>query len=167
LLGTHADQAEQIIKPRVNPKRIKPRVALSEAGQGQGPFLVRLLQGIEGLLEFSEADMDGIGDLSGAIDVTLEVIVHNPLRDQLADLQKTITASLTDIEQKLQLDGEIMQSLANAHDQLLAIQKAVQTFEERLTSSLAEVQQLKASISNLDRKLDGLQMRDVSDRIIR
>src|ERR1700719_3634547 len=35
LLGPHADQAEQIIKPRVNPKWIEPRVAPSPAGQGQ------------------------------------------------------------------------------------------------------------------------------------
>jgi hypothetical protein len=32
LLSPHADQAKQIVKTRVNPKRIEPRIALSKAG---------------------------------------------------------------------------------------------------------------------------------------
>ena|ERR1700726_4718931 len=52
------NQAEQIIKPRVDSKWIEPRIALGPAGQGKGPFTVRLFQGIEGLLEFSKAELD-------------------------------------------------------------------------------------------------------------
>jgi hypothetical protein len=91
----------------------------------------------------------GIGELSGAANATLEAIVHNPLRHQLADLQTTITTQLTDIESKLQLTGDIMQALANASDQLLALSKTVGECEDRLVSSVAEVQQVKASVANL------------------
>lgn len=96
----------------------------------------------------------GIKELTGAVNITLQTTIHNPLRDQLADLQTTITKSLTDIDQKLQISGDIMQSLANAHDQLLVLRQTIDTFEDHLASSLAELNQLKTTILNLGQKID-------------
>lgn len=98
----------------------------------------------------------GIRQISGGVAITLEAAVHNPLRDQLADLQETITTSLTDIDHKLQVGGDIMQALANAHDQLLALRGTIARFEDHLTSSLAELNQVKASIGNLGQKIDDI-----------
>ncbi len=101
-----------------------------------------------------EEEASNIADCSGAVAVCIESLIHNPLRDQLADLQKTISTSLDNIEVQLDLNGDIMQSLTNAHDQLLKLQNATESFERQLVSSLAELQQLKASVTNLGLKID-------------
>jgi hypothetical protein len=96
----------------------------------------------------------GISHLSGAVSVGIEATIHNPLREQLADLQTTISSRLVEIDKKLQGNGLIMQSLADAHDQLTVLKDTIGTFETHLTSSLAELNQLKMSIAGLDHKID-------------
>jgi hypothetical protein len=97
-----------------------------------------------------------IAQVAGACRVTLQEIIHNPLREQLADLQTTISASLTEIDARLQIDGDIMQALSNAQDQLIALKKVTDGLEDHLTSGLAEIQQLKAAVTNVSAKIDGL-----------
>ena len=108
-------------------------------------------------IECEQPVSDGnISRVAGALVVTLEATIHNPLRDQLADLQSTITTSLSEIDQRLGINGDIMQSLANAYDQLVALRAAIGTCEDHLTSSLAEVKQVKTSVAGLIQKIDGV-----------
>ena len=98
----------------------------------------------------------GIGELAGAVEVSAEVVVHNPLADQLADLQATISQAIQDIEARLGADGDIVQALADGHDQALAIKKQLEDFDVLLSSASAEVEQLKAAVANVSSKIDGL-----------
>lgn len=97
-----------------------------------------------------------IADLAGSIFLTLEVVVHNPLRDQLADLQKTITQSLNEIDARLSASGAIVQSVSYAQDQLTTLQKTIDDFEAHLTNGLAEIRQLQLGVSNVSAKIDGI-----------
>jgi hypothetical protein len=98
----------------------------------------------------------GAIEVSGAVDYTLSQIVHNPLREQLADLENAILPSIQDIEERLSAGGSIMQSIGNAQNQMVDLKKSIESFEGKFASSLAELQVLKAAVTNLNSKIDGL-----------
>jgi hypothetical protein len=118
---------------------------------------IPLLQLTNLAIEFAQpVPTAGVSDLSGAVAYQAEVIVHNPIPDQLADLGKTLLTAMQEFDKKLQSGGALMQALLNAQDQILALKTVMESLEARFASAQSEIQQLRASTANLNTKIDGL-----------
>jgi hypothetical protein len=120
------------------------KISLSEASY----LAIKMQQPVSGVASVS--------DISGSINYTIGSVIHQPLRDQLEDLGKVIVPSLQDVEEKLLAGGAIMQSLANTQNEMVDLKKALDGFEDKFASSLAEIEIIKTAIANMSSKIDGL-----------
>jgi hypothetical protein len=135
---------------------LSARALLKTVGHSSSELLVRDVIVEQPIPEEAPAAQPGRYGAGGAISLVLELVVHNPLRDQLDKLERTITATLTAIEERLRADGDLMVALGTVQDYLLSLTSSLGEFEKRFKGTLAELEEMKATVSSLHQKVDAL-----------
>jgi hypothetical protein len=86
---------------------------------------------------------------SGAVRLTLEAVFHNPLEDELDELERKIRLELVDIQRRFRPGSPLMQAVANIDDSGAHIVNDVATLTALIASARAEVTALRADAADI------------------
>ncbi|MBV8547519.1 MAG: hypothetical protein JO093_13730 [Acidobacteria bacterium] len=132
-----------------------PAIPLSALLAAKGKAELSRLSSPRLVFEHGRGDRQS-GSPAGILHYTVEAIYHNALIDEFDDMRDRVTTALEDIQAKLDITGQLMQTIANTHDELLIVKTALDDFVRQLNSTIAEVTELKIGVGALGQKVDGL-----------
>jgi len=98
---------------------------------------------------------------AGAVHLTLEAVFHNPLEDELDELENKIRVALVEIQKKFRAGSPLMQAITNIDDSSSHIGHDIAALTSLITSARAELTSLRSEADEIAARVANLQQSPV------